>query len=266
MNKLQIRRSIKNHYDNYPKYFKQFSKQLILERKECELKDNTCKGKLTVAHIDQNPNNNNINNLKVLCTSHHIRLDQPFHLFSMQTITKTDNSFLNKKIELRLKAINNINKSEINILEAYSGDGKIWGGVIRQTDKKLNILKIEIKNDKKGVYLKGKNEKFIPLFDFSNYDIIDFDAYGVPYNQLEVVFLKNFKGIVIVTFIQTGMGNLHDGFLLKLGFSKKMIEKCRTIFTKNGLQKMMDYLSCYKIKEIEGFFIERKSYFFFTIM
>ncbi len=33
MNKLQIRRSIKNHYDNYPKYFKQFSKQLILERK-----------------------------------------------------------------------------------------------------------------------------------------------------------------------------------------------------------------------------------------
>jgi len=57
---------------------------------------------------------------------------------------KTDNSHLDKKINLRLETLNKINKKSINVLEVYAGSGAIWSGVLKKTDKNINILKIEI--------------------------------------------------------------------------------------------------------------------------
>lgn len=254
-------RTKKGFYEIYPKWFKDFARELIKEKKECEFKDETCRGRLTVAHIDQNPVNNDLSNLKVLCQSHHIRLDQPFHVFSMSK--KTDNSHLIEKIELRLESLSFIKKSNINILEAYSGDGKIWKEVQKQTKKNLNILKIEVKDNKKGIYLKGDNAKFMPLFNFENYDIIDLDAYGVPYQQLKAIFQKQFKGIVHVTFIQSGMGSLPNGLLKDIGYTESMIKKCRTLFSKNGMEKMQNFLYQNNVRQITGYFIDRKNYFYF---
>ena len=256
-------RTKKGFYNIYPKWFKDYARELIKEKKECEFSDDTCNGILTVAHIDQNPNNNEPENLKVLCQSHHIRLDQPFHVFSMSK--KTDNSHLPEKVELRIESLSFFKKNDINILEAYAGDGKIWSEVQRQTKKKLNILKIEVKDNKKGIYLKGDNSKFIPLFEFKNYDIIDLDAYGVPYFQLKAIFQKHFKGIVHVTFIQSGMGSLPNGLLKDLGYTETMIKKCRTLFSKNGMEKMQNFLYINKINNITGYFIDRKNYFYFKL-
>lgn len=263
---MSNRRTNKEFYNIYPKYFRDFSREYIKKHPVCEMADGTCKGNLTLAHLDQNPQNNDLSNLKVLCTSHHIRYDQPFHIFSMSTSTKkTDNSYIAEKVQLRLETVEKIEKDSINILEAYAGDGVIWREVQKHTNKKLNILKIEVKDNKKGVYLKGNNEKFFPLFNFENYDIIDLDAYGIPFNQLEVVFLKEFKGFVHVTYIQSGMGRLPNGLLIKLGYTKEMINKCSTLFSKNGLEKIMQYLSINKVDKITGFFINRKNYFYFKI-
>lgn len=266
MSKAPIKRTKKNFYNPYPKYFKDFAREYVKNIGFCEFKDKSCKGILTLAHLDQDPNNNEINNLKVLCQSHHIRLDQPFHLFSMNTPKKqTDNSYTDEKVKLRVDSLLLIDKEEINVLEAYAGDGVIWKLVQQQTDKKINILKIDMKENKKGVYLKGNNEKFLPLFDFSNYDIIDLDAYGVPFNQLEVVFLKKFKGVVHCTFIQSGMGGLPNGMLFKLGYTKEMLKKIRTIFSKNGLLKMQQYLAFNDVKETYGYYFYRKNYFYFKL-
>ena len=256
-------RTKKDFYNPYPKYFKDFAREYVKKIGVCEFKDETCKGILTIAHLDQNPNNNEIQNLKCLCQSHHLRLDQPFHVMSMSSNKKTDNSHTLDKVNLRLETVNLINKDEINILEAYAGSGVIWNEVQKKTNKKLNILKIEIKENKKGIYLKGDNAKFIPLFDFSIYDIIDIDAYGVPYFQLKTIFLKEFKGIVHVTFIQSGMGSLPNKLLEDLGFTKKMISKCRTLFSKNGMEKMCNFLSLNGVTKITGNFIDRKNYFYF---
>lgn len=259
-------RTKKGFYDPYPKYFKDFAREYVKNINKCQLKDSTCKGVLTLAHLDQDPNNNDIENLKVLCQSHHIRYDQPFHVFSMSSNKKTDNSFTKEKIELRLDTVNKIKKDSINVLEAYAGDGIIWKEVQKRTDKKINILKIEMKGNKKGVYLKGDNIKFLPLFDFSLYDVIDLDAYGVPFHQLEVVFKKQFRGYVHVTYIQSGMGTLPTGMLNRLGYTKGMVTKCRTLFNKNGMQKMMDYLAINNVKSITGYFIDRKNYFYFNLV
>lgn len=260
------KRRINKFYEQYPKYFRDFSREYIKKVGRCEFEDETCKGKLTIAHIDQNPNNNKLDNIKVLYTSHHIRFDQPFHVTSMGTNSKkTDNSHLEEKVLLRLETVNKIKKDKITVLEAYAGDGKIWEEVQKRTDKKIQILKIEKKNDKKGVYLKGDNLKFIPLFDYSIYDIIDFDAYGVPYHQLETIFKNKYKGYVHVTFIQSGMGNLPNDMLVDLGYTKGMIKKCRTLFSKNGLEKMKRYLAINGVNKIDGYFFDRKSYFYFKV-
>ncbi len=258
-------RQIKDFYNNYPKYFKDFSREYIKKIGECEFKDETCKGKLTIAHLDQNPKNNKIENIKVLCTSHHIRHDQPFHVTSMSTNKKTDNSFTNEKVLLRLETVNLINKKEINVLEAYAGSGVIWNKVEKLTDKKINILKIELKDGKKGVYLKGDNAKFITLFDYDVFDIIDFDAYGVPYFQLKTIFKQNYKGFVHVTYIQSGMGRLPNAMLEDLGYKKEMIKKCSTLFSKNGIEKMCSFLANNGVKKITGYFINRKNYFYFSL-
>ena len=127
----------------------------------------------------------------------------------------------------------------------------------------IDVLMIEKKSEKKGFYLNGDNEKFIPLFDFSKFDIIDLDAYGVPYNQLEVVFDREFKGYVHVTFIQTGMGRLPDNFIKYSGYSLEMIKKIPTLFCKNGIDKMNNYLYAKGVTEIIGYFNQRKNYFYF---
>lgn len=266
MSKAPIKRTKEGFYEAYPKYFQDFAKQYVKSIGKCEFEDDSCKGILTLAHLDQITTNNEISNLKVLCQSHHIRLDQPFHLFSMGTNKKTDNSYTAEKVQLRLDSICLIDKKEINVLEAYAGDGVIWKKVQEQSDKIINILKIEMKDNKKGVYLKGSNEKFLPLFDFSNYDVIDLDAYGVPFNQLEAVFLKKFNGIVHCTYIQSGMGGLPHGMLIKLGFPKQMIKKCGTLFSKNGMQKMKDYLWLNNVKNITGYYFDRKNYFYFNLV
>lgn len=49
----------------------------LVEIKECELFwSGSCKGRLEVHHKDKNPLNNNIENLSVLCCSHHRAIDK----------------------------------------------------------------------------------------------------------------------------------------------------------------------------------------------
>lgn len=177
---------------------------------------------------------------------------------------QTDNSELEKKVELRLKALPD--KNQVLVLECYAGDGVIWEKVKQQTEKEIKILRIDQKPDKKGVYLKGDNLKFIKSIDLSVFDIIDLDAYGSPFNLLEVVFQQNYKGIVHVTFIQTMQGALHKKMLNKLGFTNKMIEKCQTLFNQDGIGKLLSYLSLNGINQVYGYFLQnRKNYFFFDI-
>ncbi len=179
-------------------------------------------------------------------------------------IKETDNSYFEEKVMIRLHSLRNFNADSLNVLEAFAGDGLIWEEVRSNFDRKVSILKIDIK-EKAGVYLKGDNLKYLTSIDLSKFHLIDLDAYGSPYPQLKVLFNREYKGIVHCTFIQSGMGKLNDEMLINIGYSHSMIKKVPTMFNRDGLEKFCQYLSMNGVKEIFGYFLHRKNYFYFYL-
>lgn len=177
---------------------------------------------------------------------------------------QTDNSYLEDKIKLRL---NNIPKKEIlNVCDAYSGSGTIWSNIRKKYSGKINLIKLDKEEKSDDFVFIGDNEKFLSAMDLSKFDVIDLDAYGIPYEQLKIIFDKKFKGMVFVTFIQTMQGGLPHGFLIDLGYTKKMIIKCPTLFAKNGFEKLLNWLVINGIKKIKFRKHARKNYIAFNTL
>ena len=178
---------------------------------------------------------------------------------------QTDNSYLEEKVQLRLDTVNLIDKQVINVLECYAGDGYIWSEIRLRTKKEINVLRIDQKPDKKGIYLKGENIKYIKSMDFSQFDIVDLDAYGIPFAQLQIVFERKFKGYVHVTAIQSGKGALPYALFEANGIPARMYKKSPLLFSKHLIQKLGHYLHENGVEKITGFFIDRKNYFYFFV-
>lgn len=179
---------------------------------------------------------------------------------------QTDNDELGftYKVSLRLESIEGI-KKELRVLDTYHGHGHIWQRVKDEHGGKINITGIDNRDDKTEAYMKGDNKKFLVNMDFSRYDLIDIDAYGSPFEILELIFKANYKGIVHATFIQSSMGRLNNEFLYRLGYTPAMIKKCPTLFSKDGFGKMCEYLALNGVLDISYLDIGRKFYFYFLL-
>jgi hypothetical protein len=177
---------------------------------------------------------------------------------------KRDNSHLEEKVLLRLQTVDLIKKSQITVLECFAGDGTVWSEVKLRTKKAINLLKIDKRANRKGIYLRGHNLKYMRSMDLSQFDIIDLDAYGIPFDQLEAVFEQPFTGYVHVTCNnQTGMGTLPYKLLEFCGIPERWYKKTRLLFSKNLIEKTGCYLYEKGIREITGYFIGGKNYFWF---
>lgn len=176
---------------------------------------------------------------------------------------QTDNDELGftYKVSLRIETV----KDNQYVLDCFSGHGFIWNSVKKQTGLNLDITKIDMRDDKNDAYLKGDNIKFLQAMNLDSYDIIDLDSYGVPFQQLEVLFKKNYHGIVHVTFIQSNRGRLNNGLLQNIGYTKEMIKKCPTLFSNNGYDKFKNYLSNHSILNINELSLNKKHYLYFKL-
>lgn len=182
----------------------------------------------------------------------------------MKVQTDNDSKYFPIKLQLRQQIIDNL--ESIECLECFSGDGIMWNELKKNNpDKNILILRIDQKEDKKGIYLKGDNMKFIQRLDLTQFNVIDLDAYGVPSKQLEVLFTRKYKGWVVVTFIQSMTGQLSKKFLLDLGYTEAMIKKCPSLFNKDGFGKMKRWLAKKGVKKITYFNENRKNYFSFYL-
>jgi len=179
--------------------------------------------------------------------------------------TQTDNSKLNEKVALRLMALNEIVKEDIEVLEVFGGNGVCWRNVAKSTNKRIKTTRIDKKEGLKGEYIRGDNLKILPSLNLEKYDIIDVDAYGVPFDHLELLFQRQLKNkVIIVTSIRSVLGALPKKLYETNGIEWNMVKKCQSLFSKNYIDLMLGYLFKNNIKEIKIYnHSDKKLYFYF---
>ena len=176
----------------------------------------------------------------------------------------TDNSNFEKKVLLRLDALQQIDKDEINVLDCFAGYGLLWQEVKRRSDKTIKIVSIEKEKGKNPTALQGDNLKYLPTLDLSKFDIIDIDAYGVPTKQIEIITLRQWHGILIITEIESMMGNMPKELLFSVGI-EDLYKENKAVFCSYFPQFLDNYLFQKGIKEKYGYFLGRKLYFYVSI-
>ncbi len=181
---------------------------------------------------------------------------------------KTDNSFLYGKIALRIEAIKQF--EEIKVLDCFGGKGVIWDKIKEINKKqKIEIVSLEIEKGKNKKAIEGDNLKLLPSIDLSEFNIIDIDAYGSPFKQLDIVLNNNTlkKGtIFFITDIQIMQGGVPHKLLLNGNITTEMIKKIPSLFYKKSFLIMKDYLNKKGVEKIRIYNPQtRKKYYSFTI-
>jgi len=161
-------------------------------------------------------------------------------------MAQTNNSYLADKVAIRA---NHLPDGNVTVLDCYGGSGKVWEGVRRKTGKKITVLPIDI-IDYGMFHLPGDNRAYLGSVDLGRFNVIDLDAYGIPYEQLRSVFMRGFSGMVFVTFIRSVVGCISHGLLQDVGFSKAMIEKAPTLAYRRGWDLFLDWLAGNGVEEI----------------
>jgi len=176
---------------------------------------------------------------------------------------QTDNSEIKIKLELRRSLVND----NFLILDCYHGTGELWNTI--KKDYNIKIYGIE-KEKGKGNGLYGDNVKILKTLDLSKYNIIDLDAYGIPFDQLYEIFNNPTLSdcIIIYTVIQTAQGGINKKLLDSYGITNNMFKKCSTIFKHHGHRAFLNYLNKNGVNEVSEYFVNKKSkkhYGFFKI-
>ena len=175
---------------------------------------------------------------------------------------QTDNSFFADKVGLRL---NVIPLRDISVLDGFAGCGSIWRMVRTRFPHEIRYVGLDkLPKSEEFIFL-GDNTKTLADMDLDQFDVIDLDAYGVPFAQLEIIFDKGFKGILFVTFIQSVMGKLPHNMLSALGYSEDMVRKCPALFNRAGFEKFCNYLAFKGVNKITHRTKGRKSYIAFSM-
>ena len=178
--------------------------------------------------------------------------------------TNNDKKIIEAKIQLRLMSLPK-NQNQVSILECFAGEGILWNEVKKRTKKQLKILSID-KNNYQKISLKGDNIRFLKSLDLTKYQIIDLDAWGCPANQLQVLFEKKYKGIVICSFVQPKLRAINKIVQLNSGYTNKMIKEASFLCRKNGLEQMLFFIKTkFKVNKVKIANYKQKYYFYFTI-
>ncbi len=166
---------------------------------------------------------------------------------------QTDNSHFEVKVRLRT---DNLPKGPCRVLDLYGGTGRIWETIKERNPKRnIRVLRIDKKPDRGGVYLLGDNSKFLQALDPGQFNVIDLDAYGVPYKLLKWLFERSHgrPTTIFTTFIQSLYGCLPAGFLADLGYNRAMVQKCPSLFYRNGFAKLKRYLAANGVTKIKHY-------------
>lgn len=149
-------------------------------------------------------------------------------------IKKTDNHYMADKVQLRIDHAPWHDAKALTVLDVFGGHGVVWSTIERITGQPIVRIGVDKRDDLLQAHLHGDNLKVMAGLNLNAFDVIDLDAYGVPYEHLRLLFDRHYHGCVFVTFITTVHGRLPNGLLLDSGFSEAMITKAPTLCSKRG--------------------------------
>lgn len=179
----------------------------------------------------------------------------------MAQTKKTNNSYLGNKVDLR---INNLPENPV-VLDCFGGAGIIWTAIESKTGKKINRIGIDKIDYGIGFYLDGNNLAYLKTIDLTKFNVVDLDAYGVPYEQIKILFDRHYSGVVFVTFIQSIFGQMPKMLLQDIGFDENMIKSCPTLFGKRGFEYFLEWLAKNGVRTVTHRSNSRKHYLAFRI-
>lgn len=177
---------------------------------------------------------------------------------------KTDNHYFADKVRLRIDHLPDVGDRPMRVLDCYGGTGLIWRAVERLAGVKIIRTAIDMRQDIEYAHIHGDNTKIIGGLNLQKFDIIDLDAYGVPYDLLKEVFPK-FSCSVFVTFIQTMNGAMPHGLLNDIGISKEMANKASSLFNRRGFEYFTEWLAANGVTKINHRSKHRKHYLHFDL-
>ena len=179
------------------------------------------------------------------------------------TRVKTDNDNLSKKLAIRLFAMSRLVKPEkepIRVLDCFAGDGLLWHHLQKKTGRHIEHTGIDTL-PKLGAHYLGDNRHYLQRLPLDDFDLVDVDAYGVPYDQMKILAKRNYRGIVVGTFIQAIYGGLPYAMLEDIGYSRQMVRKITKLFFNNGWNKWVAFLKIIGYEDVHVFHCANKHYF-----
>jgi hypothetical protein len=176
---------------------------------------------------------------------------------------KTDNDHLPKKLALRMFAVDALlgrGEKTVRVLDCFAGNGVLWRLVGREYGKQVSYVGIDRAWSGGSRYL-GDNRRYLRFLPLDEYNLIDLDAYGVPYEQIDIISRRQFKGTVVGTFIQCAYGGLPFAMLNELGYPRQMVQRVTRLFYRSGWRKWSAYLHLLGYEEVHVYHCANKHYF-----
>jgi hypothetical protein len=102
--------------------------------------------------------------------------------------TKTDNRSLRSKVELRRWLLDRMGLTRVRVLDVCSGAGYIWSEMEKYVDI-ATWVKVDIKPRAPGT-LRMTSMQAVTSFPLEEFDVIDIDPYGEPWDAYRQVLLR----------------------------------------------------------------------------
>jgi hypothetical protein len=153
---------------------------------------------------------------------------------------------------LRLKAIEGIETP--TVLDAFSANGDLWNAIRSISDKTFRVVRIEKNKGMKGFYLQGDNLKWMAGMDLNKFNVIDLDAFGNCYHQLQEMKRQKYSGVVICTWITSVMSPTNSEVMNEIGITDDILKACPSICAELSREAIFSYIKnvigVYEIYEV----------------
>ena len=176
--------------------------------------------------------------------------------------TKTDNANVADKVFLRRQATEGL--SRLKVLDLYAGNNVLWSNF--DTDRYYGVEIVP----GKGSNLNAGCRRVIASLDLSDFNVIDCDSYGVPFDVIQQLFDNPtlIAGtVVIFTAISNKMSGISRRCLEMFGLAS-LSKKARTPVNGLGIELFYAALAQWGVEQVHRYTVKNsysKHYGYFLV-